>query len=286
MNNTSETLRDTNGSKLQGEPSRVMTNPHSNRTRILVADDQPDVREALRLLLKGEGFDTETRRVSCRRARGARSARVRRGADGPELRARHHVRPGRARSCSRSIRAKDSTLPVVVMTAWGSLELAVEAMRRGAKDFVQKPWENARLLAILRTQIELFASPAQEPAPRSRKSLAARRRPPDLDRRIGRDAAGDGFDRARRALGRQRADHRRARHRQGSRRAHSARALAARRTAARHRQRRRAARRRFRERALRPREGRVHRRKRRTASAGSNWRTAARSSSTKSPTSR
>ncbi|MBI3471666.1 MAG: sigma-54-dependent Fis family transcriptional regulator, partial [Candidatus Solibacter usitatus] len=53
------------------------------------------------------------------------------------------------------IQSIDGTLPVVVMTAWGSVELAVEAMRRGARDFVQKPWENARLLAILRTQIEL-----------------------------------------------------------------------------------------------------------------------------------
>src|SRR5437764_2381572 len=53
------------------------------------------------------------------------------------------------------LRAHDITLPVVVMTAWGSVELAVEAMRRGAKDFVQKPWENARLLSIVRTQIEL-----------------------------------------------------------------------------------------------------------------------------------
>jgi FixJ family two-component response regulator len=51
--------------------------------------------------------------------------------------------------------ALDSTLPVIVMTAWGSVGLAVEAMRRGARDFIQKPWENARLLAILRTQIEL-----------------------------------------------------------------------------------------------------------------------------------
>jgi DNA-binding NtrC family response regulator len=49
----------------------------------------------------------------------------------------------------------DTTLPVVVMTAWGSVEVAVEAMRRGARDFVQKPWDNARLLTILRTQIEL-----------------------------------------------------------------------------------------------------------------------------------
>ena len=49
----------------------------------------------------------------------------------------------------------DPTLPVVVMTAWGSVEIAVEAMRRGARDFIQKPWDNARLLAIIRTQIEL-----------------------------------------------------------------------------------------------------------------------------------
>src|SRR5204862_7582441 len=53
------------------------------------------------------------------------------------------------------LRAHDQTLPIVVMTAWGSVEVAVEAMRRGARDFVQKPWENARLLTILRTQVEL-----------------------------------------------------------------------------------------------------------------------------------
>ena len=51
--------------------------------------------------------------------------------------------------------ALDSTVPVIVMTAWGNVELAVEAMRRGARDFITKPWENERLLAILRTQIEL-----------------------------------------------------------------------------------------------------------------------------------
>jgi DNA-binding NtrC family response regulator len=53
------------------------------------------------------------------------------------------------------IRAVDPTLPVVVMTAWGSVDLAVEAMRRGARDFIQKPWDNARLLAVLRTQVDL-----------------------------------------------------------------------------------------------------------------------------------
>ena len=53
------------------------------------------------------------------------------------------------------IQELDATLPVVVMTAWGSVDLAVEAMRRGARDFVQKPWDNTRLLATLRTQIAL-----------------------------------------------------------------------------------------------------------------------------------
>src|SRR5207244_5805045 len=53
------------------------------------------------------------------------------------------------------LRALDSTLPVVVMTAWASIDLAIEAMRRGARDFIQKPWDNTRLLTILRTQVEL-----------------------------------------------------------------------------------------------------------------------------------
>ena len=51
--------------------------------------------------------------------------------------------------------AQDSTVPVIVMTAWANVELAVEAMRRGARDFIQKPWENERLISILRTQVEL-----------------------------------------------------------------------------------------------------------------------------------
>jgi DNA-binding NtrC family response regulator len=56
----------------------------------------------------------------------------------------------------------DATLPVIVMTAWGSIELAVEAMRRGARDFVQKPWENPRLISIVRTQVELGRSLRKE----------------------------------------------------------------------------------------------------------------------------
>jgi len=56
--------------------------------------------------------------------------------------------------------AMDATIPVIVMTAWANVELAVEAMRRGARDFVQKPWENERLVSILRTQVELHRAPA------------------------------------------------------------------------------------------------------------------------------
>jgi len=124
------------------------------QVRLLIADDQRDVLEALRLLLKPEGFGVETASspagvldslashefdavlIDLNYARDTTS-----GQEGLDLLSR--------------IQAIDSTLPVIVMTAWGSVELAVEAMRRGARDFIQKPWENARLLAVLRTQIEL-----------------------------------------------------------------------------------------------------------------------------------
>ncbi|HWG59126.1 MAG TPA: sigma-54 dependent transcriptional regulator [Candidatus Acidoferrales bacterium] len=131
--------------------------PSAPRTRVLVADDQPDIREALRLLLKGEGFDTELAASpgAVLSAMGSREfdavlmdlnyARdTTSGAEGLDL--------------LSEIQSRDATVPVIVMTAWGSLELAVEAMRRGARDFVQKPWENARLLAILKTQMELSQS--------------------------------------------------------------------------------------------------------------------------------
>jgi len=121
---------------------------------ILIADDQADVLEALRLLLKPEGYvirtasspagvlaalelgDFDLILMDLNYARDTTS-----GAEGLDLLAR--------------IRELDSTLPVVLMTAWGSIELAVEGMRRGARDFIQKPWDNARLLATLATQVEL-----------------------------------------------------------------------------------------------------------------------------------
>ena len=143
-----------NSTYAQGEVSGFMTPINPIRTRVLVADDQPDIREALRLLLKGEGFEIET--VASPAA--VISAIEAREFDGLLMDlnyARDTTSGQEGLDLLSNIRAKDSSLPVIVMTAWGSLELAVEAMRRGAKDFVQKPWENVRLLAILKTQIEL-----------------------------------------------------------------------------------------------------------------------------------
>jgi DNA-binding NtrC family response regulator len=122
--------------------------------RILIADDQADVLAALSLLLKGERYqissasspegvlksiDTHEFDVVLIDLNYARDTTS--GSEGLDLLSR--------------IRAADPTIPVVVMTAWGSADLAVEAMRRGARDFIQKPWDNARLLAVLRTQVEL-----------------------------------------------------------------------------------------------------------------------------------
>ena len=121
---------------------------------ILIADDQNHVIEALRLLLKGEGYRMESATspaavLACVESRNfdcilmdlnyARDTTS--GAEGLDLLSR--------------LQSIDTTAPVVVMTAWGTVDLAVEAMRRGARDFIQKPWENARLLSIIRTQIEL-----------------------------------------------------------------------------------------------------------------------------------
>jgi DNA-binding NtrC family response regulator len=122
--------------------------------RILVADDQPDVVEALRLLLKGEGHAIQA---------ASSPAAVLAAVEERELDvvlidlnyARDTTSGAEGLDLLERLRAADATLPVVVMTAWSSVGLVVEAMRRGARDFVEKPWDNARLLAILRTQVEL-----------------------------------------------------------------------------------------------------------------------------------
>jgi DNA-binding NtrC family response regulator len=131
-----------------------MTQAPAPAPRILIADDQPDVLEALRLLLKGEGYVTVTAHVP----EGIMALLEREDFDAVlmDLNYTRDTTSGReGMDLLNRIRSLDSTLPVVVMTAWGSVEKAVEAMQRGARGFVEKPWDNARLLATMKTQLEL-----------------------------------------------------------------------------------------------------------------------------------
>ena len=127
---------------------------NSSNPRVLIADDQVDVLEALRLLLKAESYQIETANsptltLSALEARDFDLVLM-------DLNYTRDTTSGReGLDLLTRVQTIDRTLPVVVMTAWGSVELAVEAMRRGARDFIQKPWDNARLLAIVKTQIEL-----------------------------------------------------------------------------------------------------------------------------------
>jgi DNA-binding NtrC family response regulator len=122
--------------------------------RILAADDQQHILEALQLLLKPQGFKVDVVR-SPELAREA-LANAQYDAVLVDLNYTRDTTSGQeGLDLLSEIVAQDNTLPVIVMTAWGNVELAVEAMRRGARDFIQKPWENERLLSILRTQVEL-----------------------------------------------------------------------------------------------------------------------------------
>ena len=121
---------------------------------LLIADDQPDIVEALRLLFKRDGYSVVTTNspagvlgaleaqefdaalVDLNYARDTTSGR-----EGLDLLAR--------------IRSQWPNVPVVVMTAWGSVDSAVEAMRLGARDYVQKPWDNTRLLTTVGVQVQL-----------------------------------------------------------------------------------------------------------------------------------
>lgn len=125
--------------------------------RVLIADDQADVLAALRLLFKEDGVETEC--VSSPAA--ALAALQKRDCDVllMDLNYTRDTTSGQeGLELLDRVRALENPPAVVVMTAWGSVDLAVEAMRRGARDFVQKPWENARLLAIVRNQVALRRS--------------------------------------------------------------------------------------------------------------------------------
>jgi DNA-binding NtrC family response regulator len=125
--------------------------------RLLIADDQPHILEALRLLLKPEGYELEMVRIPAL----ALEALANESFDGVliDLNYTRDTTSGQeGLDLVTRVKEMDAQLPVVVMTAWANIDLAVEAMRRGAGDFIQKPWENARLLSILKTQMELHRS--------------------------------------------------------------------------------------------------------------------------------
>jgi phosphoserine phosphatase RsbU/P len=125
----------------------------SGAARVLVADDQPHVLDALELLLKGQGYRTDTVSDPARVLEALASGQF----DGVLLDMNYErdtTAGGEGLELVSQIREWDSNLPMIVMTAWGSVELAVEAMRRGASDFVQKPWDNRQLLSKLQAQIE------------------------------------------------------------------------------------------------------------------------------------
>ncbi len=124
------------------------------KARILLADDQADVLQALRLLLKAEGCDIETATSPA----GVLAAVDARDFDVAliDLNYTRDTTSGEEGLTLLSrLQQLDTPMPVVVMTAWGTVDLAVEAMRRGARDFIQKPWDNERVLAVVRTQVEL-----------------------------------------------------------------------------------------------------------------------------------
>ena len=122
--------------------------------RILAADDQPHILEAIELLLRPEGFEVDTAKSPT----AVRESLASEFYDAVliDLNYTRDTTSGQeGLDLLSEIVAFDSSIPVIVMTAWGNVRLAVEAMRRGARDFIQKPWENERLLAIVRIQVEL-----------------------------------------------------------------------------------------------------------------------------------
>jgi len=122
--------------------------------RVLAADDQAHILEALELLLRPQGYKMDKVRSPAL----VREALASNSYDAVliDLNYTRDTTSGQeGLDLLSQIVSLDATIPVIVMTAWANVELAVEAMRRGARDFVQKPWENERLLSILRTQVEL-----------------------------------------------------------------------------------------------------------------------------------
>ena len=123
----------------------------SGAPRILIVDDQPDVLDALRLLLKGEGYEAVTATTPAEALRLLGSARF--DVLVMDLNYARDTTSGQeGLGLLKSVRAIDGNVPVIVLTGWATLDLVVESLRSGVSDFIQKPWDNARLLAVLRTQ--------------------------------------------------------------------------------------------------------------------------------------
>jgi len=134
-----------------------MSSANAKPCRLLVADDHPQILEALALLLEPEGFVLLTARSPALALEVLSQEQV----DGVliDLNYTRDTTSGReGLDLVAAIQRQDAHLPIIVMTAWGNIELAVEAMRCGARDFIQKPWDNARLLTVVRTQLELYTA--------------------------------------------------------------------------------------------------------------------------------
>jgi sigma-B regulation protein RsbU (phosphoserine phosphatase) len=160
-----------------GLPGPIMSSTCAVPSRVLIADDQPDLIDALRLLLKDQGIEVSA--VSSPEAALAAVAANSFDLLLMDLNYTGDTTSGREGFDLLSrVQAVDGLLPVIVMTGWGSVDLAVEAMRRGVRDFVQKPWDNHQLLATLRNEIDEGRA--------RRHRLAAERRELDEARRIQR----------------------------------------------------------------------------------------------------
>jgi DNA-binding NtrC family response regulator len=122
--------------------------------RILIADDQQDIIDALRLLLLDEGYD-----VSPARSPGEALERLEASDFDLAILDLNYTRDTTSGQegfdLMERIRSLDPSLPVLVMTGFSSVAGAVEAMRRGARDYIEKPWDDDKVLAAVRTQIEL-----------------------------------------------------------------------------------------------------------------------------------
>jgi DNA-binding NtrC family response regulator len=144
-----------------------------------VADDQSDVVEALRLLLKGEGFQV----VPASSPAYALAAVESQELDAALLDmnyARDTTSGQEGLALVTEIRAREPALPVVVMTAWGSVDSAVAAMKLGARDYVEKPWKNERLLTTLRLQVELRNATRRASRLEAQAAREAERKAPGL----------------------------------------------------------------------------------------------------------